>query len=73
MKASLKDKGNEYFRKGEYAFACAMYRNYVKENHSDNKNAYSNWSICAFRLEDYHECIRVCNLALDIDPNYTKV
>ena len=64
MQASLKDKGNEYFQKGEYSLASAMYRKYVKEPHPDNKNAYSNWSICAFKLEDYNECIRVCRLAL---------
>ena len=27
---NLKDKGNEYYSKGEYALASAMYRKYVK-------------------------------------------
>ena len=72
-KANLKDKGNEYYSKGEYALASAMYRKYVKEPHSDNKNAYANWSLCAYKLEEYDESIRLCHLALELDPAYAKV
>ena len=50
-----------------------MYKKYVKEDHPDNKNAYFNWSLCAFKLDDYQECIRTCREALALDPTYAKV
>ena len=50
-----------------------MYRKYVKEPHPDNQNAYANWGFCAFRLKEYEECIRLCHLALKLDPVYKKV
>ena len=70
---NLKETGNNYFSNEQYPLASAMYRRYVEHPHSDNKNAYFNWSMCAFKLEDYPECIRLCNEALKLDSRYLKV
>lgn len=52
-KNNLKDKGNNYYKNGDYAMAIAMYRKYVEKQHDDNKNAYYNMGLCYYRLERY--------------------
>jgi tetratricopeptide (TPR) repeat protein len=45
----------------------------VAEPHEDNKTAYSNLSLCYFKLKKYQSCIDACNSALELDPKYPKV
>lgn len=53
QQGSFKDKGNKYFKEGEYALASAMYKKHVNKHHDDNKNAYYNLGLCYFKMEKY--------------------
>ena len=71
-KESLKEQANKLYKKGDYSIACKLYLKHVSEPHDDNKNAYSNLSLCYFKMEKFKDCIEACNQALKIDPNYSK-
>jgi tetratricopeptide (TPR) repeat protein len=50
---SLKDKGNECYKQLKYEEAINYYREYTREDHSDNKNAYNNMGLSYYKLKEY--------------------
>ena len=71
-----KDLGDEEYKKASYEKASEYYTNAI-----DNKicvglyksKLYYNRSCALFNLKLYPECIKDCNLALQIDDEYVKV
>lgn len=48
---SLKDRGNDEFKKGNFEKAIECYLKYVEEDHKDNDAAYLNLAMSYFRLK----------------------
>ena len=54
---SLKDQGNDLFKKGHYQKAIERYQQYIETNGDDLKAAYSNIALCYFKLNNYQKVI----------------
>lgn len=71
-----KEKGNAAFKSGQYAEAVELYSQALDvdpENVNTNAKLYSNRAACQAKLAKYKEAIADCDLALELDPKFTKV
>lgn len=65
-----KEKGNEYFKVGDYHDAL---RHYTKSiSHYTNVNALNNRALVNMKLKKYDKAIDDCNLTLQLEPNNFK-
>lgn len=72
MSESMKERGNGFFRQMKYKEAIKCYEEYVAQPHPDNKNAYTNLSLCHSKLAQHHLSIEAARKAIELDPAYTK-
>lgn len=63
--------GKDLFNSGRFSEACAAYGEGLKYNLS-NAVLYCNRAVCWSKLGLWEKSIEDCNLALNIQPNYTK-
>jgi tetratricopeptide (TPR) repeat protein len=61
---SLKDKGNEEFKKNNLEKAIEYYSRYVEQDNNDNELAFTNMAMCYFKLKNYQKTIEACESAL---------
>ncbi|KAI3818813.1 hypothetical protein L1987_12634 [Smallanthus sonchifolius] len=64
-------QGKDLFNSGRFSEACAAYGEGLKYNLS-NSILYCNRAVCWSKLGLWEKSIEDCNLALNIQPNYTK-
>ncbi|XP_057375057.1 stress-induced-phosphoprotein 1-like isoform X2 [Daphnia carinata] len=66
-----KEKGNEFFRKGQYADALKCYSEAIKRNPSDAK-VYSNRAACYTKLAAFDLGLKDCDSCLELEPTFVK-
>ncbi|XP_071716726.1 inactive TPR repeat-containing thioredoxin TTL3-like [Rutidosis leptorrhynchoides] len=64
-------QGKELFNSGRFSEACTAYGEGLKCNLS-NSVLYCNRAVCWSKLGLWEKSVEDCNLALNIQPNYTK-
>jgi len=67
----LKEKGNAFVKKKDYANAIEMYTSAI-EMFDQDAVYFSNRSQCYLSLEKYAECIEDSERAIELDPNHYK-
>ncbi|CAF0887919.1 unnamed protein product [Rotaria sordida] len=82
----LKKRAAELIKDGHYRVACKKYKTIVEylkspnyETENDKKKAHvlklttqTNMALCHLKLNEYAECIRACDAALELDPKNEK-
>lgn len=66
-----KEKGNEFFRKGQFADALKYYSEAIKRNPSDAK-IYSNRAACYTKLAAFDLGLKDCDTCLELEPTFVK-
>lgn len=69
--ANARSIGNELFKVGKYLEACAAYGEGL-EHDPTNAVLLCNRAACRSKLDQWDKSVEDCNLALSIQPNYTK-
>ncbi|XP_071483672.1 sperm-associated antigen 1-like [Diadema antillarum] len=75
----LKDRGNEFFTKGQYGDACEQYGKAINKLEKDREvyptalaTLYANRASCHLRLGEAKLSVEDCNAALELNPNSIK-
>uniref|UniRef100_A0A7R9XLY5 STI1 domain-containing protein n=1 Tax=Polyblepharides amylifera TaxID=1486889 RepID=A0A7R9XLY5_9CHLO len=66
-----KDKGNEFFRSGDFPSAVKHYSESLKRNPKDHK-VYSNRAACYMKLAAFMEAQKDAEKCIEIDPTFPK-
>lgn len=66
-----REKGNEYFKQGNFSEAIKYYTDAIKRNDADPKN-FSNRAACFMKLMALPEADKDCEEAIRLDPNFVK-
>lgn len=66
-----KDQGNQAYKAQDYSKAINYYTRAIQIQ--EDPSFYSNRAICYFNLHRYEECIRDCDRAIRINPQFAKV
>ena len=66
-----KEKGNDYFRSGDYEEAFSSYSKSLALNEKDAV-AYANRAMTSIKLSKLSQACADCSMALEIDPKYHK-
>ena len=66
-----REKGNEYYKAGDYAKAVEEYEEAVRRNPKD-KRVYNNLAACFSKMLKFNESMKYADLALELDPNFVK-
>jgi len=66
-----KQKGNESFKKGDWAQAVKFYTEALKRNPQDSK-IYSNRAACYTKLTAFDLALKDCDKSIELDPTFVK-
>ncbi|CAK9859760.1 unnamed protein product [Sphagnum jensenii] len=66
-----REKGNDFFKQGQYPEAVKHYSEAIKRNPADTK-AYSNRAACYTKLGAFPEGLKDANKCIELDPSFAK-
>lgn len=73
--SSVRERGNQHFKNGEYENAMTCYMKCLKiagSSSNDKATAYKNLAATYLKMKKYQEALDACNKALDLVPSDVK-